>query len=232
MANYLVIGGNSGIGLETVKKLSATNTVYVLAKSIGNVQNMPNVHAQTFDVTEQELPLGFLPDSLEGLVYAPGSINLKPFARIKKEDFLADWEINFYGAVKSIQAVLPHLKKSESASSIVLFSTVAVQTGLGFHASIAAAKGAVEGLTKSLAAEFAPKIRVNAVAPSLTNTQLAQGLLNTENKVEASKQRHPLKIYGEPQDVASLVSYLVSPEARFITGQIIQVDGGLSSLKV
>jgi NAD(P)-dependent dehydrogenase (short-subunit alcohol dehydrogenase family) len=167
---------------------------------------------------------------LDGLVYLPGSITLKPFNRLSAEDFLNDFQVNCLGAVAAIQSALPALKAAPSAS-IVLFSTIAVAQGLSFHASIAAAKGAVEGLARSLAAELAPKIRVNGIAPSLTDTPLAGTLLNTDAKKEASAKRHPLQLVGEPDDVAQMVSFLLSDASKFLTGQILRPDGGLSSVR-
>jgi NAD(P)-dependent dehydrogenase (short-subunit alcohol dehydrogenase family) len=155
---------------------------------------------------------------------------LKPFHRLTAEDFLNDFRVNCLGAVAALRSALPALKTAESAS-VVMFSTIAVAQGLSFHASIAAAKGAVEGLTLSLAAEFAPKIRVNAIAPSLTDTPLAGNLLNSDVKKEASAKRHPLQQVGDPEDVAQLVAFLLSDASRFFTGQILRPDGGLSSVR-
>jgi NAD(P)-dependent dehydrogenase (short-subunit alcohol dehydrogenase family) len=177
------------------------------------------------------LDLSFTPDILDGLVYCPGAVNLKPFARIKPEDFISDYQLQLIGAVKVIQACLPKLKNA-SNPSIVLFSTVAVQTGFNFHSLVASSKGAVEGLTKALAAEFAPKIRVNCIAPSITDTPLAGALLNSVEKKEANAQRHPLKKIGKPEDLANLAEFLLSEKSGWITGQIIHSDGGMSSLKV
>jgi NAD(P)-dependent dehydrogenase (short-subunit alcohol dehydrogenase family) len=165
------------------------------------------------------------------VVYCPGSIRLRPFHRLKTQDFLSDLEINLLGAVKAIQACLPGLKKADAPASIVLFSTVAVKTGMPFHASIASAKGAIEGLTRSLAAEFAPRIRVNAIAPSLTDTNLAKTLLSDDGKRTAAAERHPLKRVGTPADIAAAAKFLLDDSASWITGQIIAVDGGMGAIR-
>jgi len=225
----LLIGGNTGIGLATARLLQAQGDhVLAAARNPGPLAQL-GIPTQPFDALEPS-PLD-LPDSLDGLVYFPGSINLRPFHRLSAEDFLNDYRINCLGAAAAIQAALPALKSSAHAS-IDLFSTVAVAQGMPFHASIAAAKGAVEGLTRALAAEFAPKIRVNAIAPSLTDTPLASPLLNSDAKREASAKRHPLQQIGNPDDIARLVDFLLSPAASFITGQIHRPDGGLSSLRL
>ena len=171
-----------------------------------------------------------MPDDLDGLVYCPGSINLKSFDRIKPEDFELDYKLQVTGLIKILQLVLPRLKKSANAS-VVLFSSVAVQTGFTFHSQVAASKGAIEGLTKALAAEFAPKIRVNCIAPSLTNTPLAASLINNEQKLEANSLRHPLKRIGHTKDIAHMALFLLSDKSSWITAQIMHVDGGISSLK-
>ncbi len=175
--------------------------------------------------------LSFLPDTIHGLAYCPGSISLKPFARIKPEDFAKDYQLQVLGAVKVLQAALPALKNAEQAS-VVLFSTVAVQSGFNFHTLVSSSKGAIEGLTRALAAELAPKVRVNAIAPSITDTPLASSLLSTEEKRQANAQRHPLRKVGTPEDIANLAEFLLSPKSGWITGQIIHADGGMSSLKV
>jgi len=190
------------------------------------------VHHLAFDVSAEFLDLDALPEILHGLVYCPGSIVLKPFQRLSIDDFLADFNLNLLGAVKVVQGCLTRLKKSPTGSSIVLFSTVAVQTGMAFHASVASAKGAVEGLTRALAAEFAPRIRVNAIAPSLTETPLAENLLSNEDKRRAAAERHPLKRIGSPRDIAQLAVHLLSDNGSWITGQIMHVDGGMGSLRV
>ncbi len=225
----LVVGASSGIGYEVASQLLAQEaTVYTLSRR--HPQNLA-VHHLTADVTQLSGDIVGLPDELHGLVYCPGSINLKPFSRLSKEDFLKDFEINVVGAVQTIQGCLKALKKPAEGASIVLFSTVAVQMGMGFHASVAASKGAVEGLVKSLAAEFSPKIKVNAIAPSLTHTPLAQQLLSTPEKQEAAAKRHPLNRIGTTTEMAATTLFLLSDSASWITGQVLAVDGGMSSVK-
>lgn len=225
--NILLIGGNSGIGLATARQLqSQGDTVIAAARTPGPLTEM-GIHVQSFDALNPA-PLE-LPSKLDGLVYFPGTITLKPFHRLSPRDFLNDFQVNCLGAAAAIQSALPALKAAPSAS-IILFSSVAVAQGLGFHASIAAAKGAVEGLTRSLAAELAPTIRVNAIAPSLTDTPLAASLLNSDTKREAATKRHPLQQLGNPDDIATLIAFLLSDASRFITGQILRPDGGLSSI--
>lgn len=232
MSNYLVIGASSGIGLNLTNQL-ADSGHQVYATYCKNEVNSErdSVLYYYLNVLDDQFSLDFLPDSLSGIVYCPGSINLRPFERIKPDDFSNDYYLQVVGAVKIIQAVLPRLKKSVNPS-IVLFSTVAVQTGFPFHSQVSASKGAVEGLTKALAAEFAPRIRVNCIAPSLTDTPLAAPFINNDQKREANAQRNPLKKIGSPQDIAGMTEYLLSENAGWITGQIIHVDGGMSTLKV
>ena len=227
--NYLIIGAGSGIGKAIMNELyHSENQLYVTSRSSDKIEQKENIHFQEIDVT-QEFELEF-PEQLDGLVYCPGTINLKPFHRLSEEDFLTDFKINHLGAVKVIQQALKALKKSEQAS-IVLFSTVAVQTGLSFHASVASAKGAIEGLSRSLAAELAPKIRVNAIAPSLTDTPLASNLLSTEQKKTANAERHPLKKLGTPKDIAKAAVYLLSDDSAWVSGQVLTIDGGIGSLR-
>ncbi|MBW6492237.1 MAG: SDR family oxidoreductase [Lentimicrobium sp.] len=232
MSTILVIGGSSGIGYALSHNL-AEHGYYVIAtynKTIVNSERN-NLTYHKLNVLDKEINFDFLPEQLEGLVYCPGSVNLKPFHRIKPEEFLNDYELQVAGAVKIIQAALPRLRQSQNPS-IVLFSTVAVQSGFNFHSQVASSKGAIEGLMRALAAEFAPKIRVNCVAPSLTDTPLTQNLINTAEKRALNEQRHPLKRIGSPSDLADAVEFLLSEKSSWITGQVLHVDGGISKLKV
>ena len=231
MGTYLVAGGTSGIGLETTKLLSRENKVIVISREKRNLDGLDNVEFYSADIAKSAEELPQISNPIDGIVYCPGTINLKPFKSLKIDDFQNDFEVNLLGAVKIINKYFPNLKSAEKAS-IVLFSTVAVQTGMPYHASIAAAKGAIEGLTRSLAAELSPSIRVNCIAPSITNTPLADKLLNNESKLKASEERHPLKRIGNSKEIAELVAFLLSESASFITGQIIKVDGGISSVKI
>ena len=230
MKNIVVVGGTKGIGKQLVDALTGYNR-FVIARSQDELLLNEQTTFLPGDVTAPGIDISGLPDVIDGLVYCPGSINLKPFHRLTEADFLNEWQLNFMGAVKIIQQLLPALKKAETPS-IVLFSTVAVQTGMPFHASIAAAKGAVEGLTRSLAAELSPKIRVNCIAPSLVQTSLAEKLTNTPEKIEAGGKRHALQRIGQPNDIAAMAEFLLSDKAAWITGQVLHIDGGMSTLKV
>lgn len=215
----LILGGNTGIGKILDDLLLAEgHETHLISRSQGGV-----------DVLDQTPNFPVIDGAIDALVYCPGSINLKPFRGLKITDFQHDLNVNYLGAIKTIKHFLPNLKDSSSAS-ITLFSTVAVQKGMHFHSSIAGAKGAVEGLTRALAAELAPKIRVNCIAPSLTDTPLAEKLLRNEKQREGAEQRHPLKSIGEASDIAHMAHFLLSDKAQWISGQIINVDGGMSSL--
>jgi len=230
MKNYAVIGASSGIGKAIKDQLLAEGHNVYATYLNNNVPSEANLSKKQIDVrSEFTLDLSF--NQLDGLVYCPGAINLKPFARISADQFIADYELQCVGAVKCIQQALPLLKKSEDAS-IVLFSTVAVQKGFNFHSLVSSSKGAVEGLTRALAAEFAPKIRVNAIAPSLTDTPLAEKMLNSDAKREANDQRHPLKRVGTVTDIADAAHFLLSNKSSWVSGQVFHIDGGMSSIKL
>ncbi len=227
MKKIVIVGGSKGIGKAIVSNLVQENQIINLSRSKPDLEHQNLTH-HSLDVLTDDLPNI---DSLDGLIYCPGSINLKPISRLKLDEFRNDFEINVIGAVKAIQHFFPALKKGNDPS-IVLFSTVASKLGMPFHASVAAAKSAVEGVTKSLGAEFAPTIRVNAIAPTVTNTELASKLLRNERMIENIKDRHPLKKYLEPSDVANMASYLISEKASAITGQIFELDCGIVSFKI
>lgn len=226
--NILLIGGSYGIGQGIASQLSQNNNVYVASRTSQGVP--PQCTYLPFDALNDDIRELELPDMLDGLVYCPGSINLKPFRALKADAFRQDLEINLVSLVNVVQGVLPKLKKAERAS-LVFFSTVAVSVGMPFHTSVAAAKGAVEGFARALAAELAPAIRVNVIAPSLTDTPLAGKLLSTEEKKEKMAQRNPLKQIGSIQDLASMATYLLEDSGGWISGQVFHVDGGMSSLK-
>ncbi len=230
MKNYLVIGGSSGIGKEISELLSNENIVFSTSRNELNESN-ENIRHIKYDVLEDELDPELLPDRIDGFVYCPGTINLRPFRSLKLETFRSDLELNLIGAIKTLQIILTRLQQSPS-SSIIFYSTVAVKTGMPFHSSVSSSKSALEGLTKSLAAEFAPKIRVNCIAPSIVNTPLANKFLNTEDKIEKAAARHPLNKIGTAIEIAQLTQYLLDDKSKWITGQIINIDGGISSVKV
>ncbi|MGI9649959.1 SDR family NAD(P)-dependent oxidoreductase [Chryseobacterium arthrosphaerae] len=232
MKNIVIIGCGQGIGFASAKILSENNNVIGISRTENPEINNLNIKFHLMDILSGNLDEIIFPEVIDGLVYAPGSINLKPFNRLSVDDFKNDFEVNVLGAVKTIQKLLPNLKKSETAS-VVLFSSVAAKLGMPFHASISASKSAVEGFTKSLAAELsAQKIRVNAIAPSLTDTNLASQLLSTSEKREASGKRHPLQRVGTADEIAKMVEFLLSENSAWITGQIIGIDGGMSNIKL
>lgn len=231
---YAVVGDSKGIGASLREQLLSSGH-RVIGVSRSGVQRPNDVHSESyqslvFDAVQHPCDLSSFASELSGLAYCPGTLRLKPLRGLKREHFIEDWEVNFLGAVQTLQANQKLLAQSENAS-VVLFSTVAVQTGMSFHASIAGAKGAVEGLARSLAAEWAPKIRVNAIAPSLTDTPLAAGMLGTEAKREAASERSPLKRIASADEVAGLAHWLMSEQAQQMTGQVLQMDGGMSGTR-
>jgi len=230
MSTFLVVGGSSGIGLQVTNQLASAGHTVHATYNTNSIASTGNIHYHNINVLDENINLDFLPASIEGIVYCPGAISLRPFNRIPADDFIKDYTLQVVGAVKIIQAALLKLKESKNGS-IVLFSTVAVQVGLNFHSLVASSKGAIEGLTKALAAELAPTIRVNCIAPSLTNTPLAASLLNSDQKIEANAQRHPLKRVGTPLDIANAVEFLLTDKSSWVTGQILSIDGGMSSIK-
>jgi len=229
MKNYLIIGGSSGIGLAISNQLSESGHHVFASYNQTPRESNGNITYFQFNVLTDELDTSLLPEQLDGYVYCPGSINLKPFKRFSEQDFLDDYQLQVVGAIKVLNSIYRPLKKSDQAS-VVFFSTVAVTKGFPFHAQVSASKGALEGLTKTLASELVPKIRVNAVAPSLTDTPLAAPLLSSDEKKASNAERNPMKRLGSADDIANTVSFLLSDKSSYITGQIIAVDGGLSVL--
>jgi 3-oxoacyl-[acyl-carrier protein] reductase len=230
MANYLVVGGTHGIGKALVEQLLLNNHQVWFTGRSENLEELPGSNGITWS-HNAAFPVHELPEVLDGIAYLPGTIELKPFHRLTMEQFQEEMNVNTWGAVNILQNCLGHLKKS-SHPAVVLFSTVAVQTGMPFHSSISMAKGALEGLTRSLAAEWAPLIRVNAIAPSLTVTPLSEKLTGSPEKIESGAQRHPLKKLGTADDIANMATFLLTDASAWMTGQILHIDGGMSSVKV
>jgi len=229
--HFVIVGGSRGIGRGIVERLLADgNQVTVLSRTIGDLQLSDQLHHIPFDATKDELDRADLPEQINGLAYCPGSINLRSFRSLKPDLFREDFELNVIGGVKVIQAVLP-LLGGTTPPSILLFSTVAVSQGMFAHASIASSKGAIEGLTRSLAAELAPKIRCNCIAPALTETSMTQKFFSDSQKSAALGEKYPLKRTGTIDDIASLAHFLLSDQSSWITGQVIGVDGGMATLR-
>lgn len=227
MKTIIIIGGSKGIGKAISHRLLANHSVVNISRTAPDFSHNNLTH-YSCDVLSDDLPEVSIAD---GLIYCPGSINLKPFKRLSPEDFKHDFDINVIGAVKALQFYISSLSQSES-SSVVLFSTVATTLGMPFHASVATAKSAVEGLTKSVAADLAPNIRVNAIAPTITNTDLAAKLLRNERMIENTIQRHPLKKFLNPEEVAAMAEYLISEQSKSISGQVFKMDCGIVTLKL
>ncbi|SNR48625.1 NAD(P)-dependent dehydrogenase, short-chain alcohol dehydrogenase family [Maribacter sedimenticola] len=228
MKNILLIGGSHGIGLAIVNELKDNHQLFIASRTADTIAHKNITHIP-FDATKDELDLGQLPEKIDGFVYCPGSINLKPFKMMGVDTIRQDMEINFFAMVNVVKNIIGKMNED---SSMVFFSTIAVGTGMPFHTSVSAAKGAIEGFAKSMAAEYAPKIRVNVIAPSLVDTPLAGRLLNNEKKREAMDDRHPLKRVGTANDIAQSAIYLLSEKSAWVTGQVLGVDGGLSTLNI
>ena len=226
MKNFLIIGGTKGIGKAIVEEVIEHNKITCLSRNNTDFVHTNYSHVK-FDALSDDLPDL---DSIDCLIYCPGSINLKPISTLSLDDFRNDFELNVIGAVRAIKKYLPLLKKSETAS-ILLFSTVATKLGMPYHASVSVAKSGIDGLVKTLGSELAPKVRINAIAPTITNTDLASKILRNEKVVENMVERHPLKMILSPKEVAKMASFLVSEDASSISGQIFNMDAGIVSFK-
>jgi len=227
MRTIVIIGGSKGIGNAILYNLLESHKIINISRTSPETTHQNLTH-YSCDILADELPDL---DTVDSLVYCPGSINLKPISRLTLDDFRSDFEINVLGAVKSVQKYLPQLKKGENPS-ILLFSTVASKLGMPFHASVATSKSGVEGLVKSLGAELAPTVRVNAIAPTVTNTDLASKLLRNERMIENITERHPLKRFLNPEEVAATAEFLLSENAASFSGQIFEMDCGIVSFKI
>ena len=228
MKNILVVGGRRGIGREIVNsQLEKGNNCYNFSRTESGINNQ-NLVEEKIDILSDDLPNI---ENIDSVIYCPGSINLKPILQLKEEDFVNDFNINVLGAIKTVKTYLNNLKKGDDPS-LLFFSTVAVGQGMPFHSSVSVAKAGIEGLTKSLAAELAPSIRVNCIAPTITRTDMAQRILRNEKIEENIANKHPLKKICEAKDISDMADFLISHNAKNITGQIMHVDGGMSTLKI
>lgn len=229
MKTFLLIGGSTGIGYSlTHELLESGNKVLMASRNVPDIEHVNFTH-YAFDVLQDDFSLLTTLGPLDGLIYLPGSIALKPLGMLKEEDFRSDMELNFFSLVKTVKTVANQLNQG---ASLLFFSSVAATTGMPFHTSIAAAKSAIEGFAKALAAENAPKWRVNVIAPSLTDTPLAGRLLSNDKKRELIAEKHPLKRVGSAQEIAQMAHFLISDKAGWITGQVIGIDGGKSTLSI
>lgn len=227
MQNIVIIGGSKGIGSAILLQQLQNNIVYNISRTAPDITH-PNLIHYPISILEDDLPEI---ETVDVLIYCPGSITLKPILSLNLDDFRNDFEINVIGAVKAIQKYLPALKKGKNPS-IILFSTVAAKLGMPFHASIATAKAGIEGLVKSLGAELASVVRVNAIAPTITETSLSANILRNDRMKENMMERHPMKNYLKPNEVAEMANYLISENAKSISGQIFEMDYGIVSFKL
>jgi 3-oxoacyl-[acyl-carrier protein] reductase len=233
MSEYIFIGGSHGIAEASIRLLLQRDPqarVHLYSREVGPWASENRVLWHCFDAANSEelnvSEVNFA--QFRGLVYAPGSLQLKPFTSLKLEDFRKDFEVNYFGCVRVLQTVIPQAKASTLSPSFVMFSSVAAFRGLPMHASIASAKAALEGLSRSLAAEYAPRMRFNCVAPSLTDTPLAQPITSREASRKISEERHPLKRLGTSNDVAHAVDFLLSDASSWMSGQVLRPDGAMS----
>jgi NAD(P)-dependent dehydrogenase (short-subunit alcohol dehydrogenase family) len=227
MKNIVIIGGSKGIGSAILLQQLETNMVYNISRNAPDISH-PNLKHYAADVLQDTLPDI---ENIDALIYCPGSINLKPIGSLSIDDFRNDFEINVIGAVKTIQKYLPVLRKGINPS-IILFSTVAAKLGMPFHASIATSKAGIEGLVKSLGAELASVVRINAIAPTITETSLSAGILRNDRMKENMIERHPMKSYLKPEEVANMANFLISENAKSISGQIFEMDYGIVTFKM
>ena len=228
MKKYVIVGGSKGIGKETAELLAAEGHQVTVFSRTPYEGPAHTIEWEEFDVLEDSWE-DQMPEDIDGLVYSVGSINLKPFRGLKTEVFEADFQLHVMGAIKALQAAYKNFN-TNSIPSVVLYSTVAVQRGMPFHATVSASKGAIEGLTRAIASEWAPKARINCIAPSLTDTPLAGKLLSTPEKKEAMGNNNPMKRVGEANDIAEMTAFLLSDKSSWMTGQIVHIDGGQSVL--
>ena len=226
MGKVLIIGGTKGIGKAIVSEIIEEHEVVCLSRNVSDFTHNNYKHIK-FDVLNDEFPEI---ESLDTLIYCPGTINLKPISTLSLDDFRYDFELNVIGAVKAIKKYLNLLKKSENPS-ILMFSTVATKLGMPYHSSVSVSKSGIDGLVKTLGAELAPKIRINAIAPTITNTDLASKILRNEKVIENMIERHPLKKILSPDEIAKMASYLISKNSSSISGQIFNMDAGIVSFK-
>ncbi len=233
----LIYGATGGIGSCLARMLASEgHQLHLVARDASRLGALATELGARWTVADVLEPDAFArvsdeaPRALDGLVYAVGSINLRPLARLTATDLSRDFQLNAAGAALAIQAALPALRASGAGASVVLFSSVAAGRGFPLHGSLGMAKAAVDGLTRSLAAELAPAIRVNAIALSLTETPLAGNLLSNPRTRESISSMHPLGRLGQPEDAAHFATFLLSSRSNWITGQVIGVDGGRSAI--